>query len=392
MRILFVVDAYPDETHLWDGAFFRDQARALRLRADVAVTVGRTCSPRQWLARRGRMPYDSLRRQDGLAVYRMTGFVPTTRSDALLIRGRVRALDRAVAAFERAYGRPDVLHAHCAAFAGETAVRVGRARGIPVVITEHYSFLPALMDCYGARLLNVYERATRVVAPSRSLAERMRTLGVRREIGVMPNTVDTDTFAFEAITAPTDGEWRLLCVARDHEVKDVPTLIEVISRLRDGLRFRIEIVGPGQYARARSMAERLRLGERVRFVGELSRAALAERMRHSHLIVSSSRIETFGMTLAEALCVGRPVVATDSGGPRDIIRESDGRLVAVGDSLAMAEAIRDVLAHYGEFDLAAVASSGRQRFGPTAFANRMLGLYDEALRSVPASCGVALCN
>jgi glycosyltransferase involved in cell wall biosynthesis len=389
LRILFVVDAFPTAAAPTDGIFLRDQVGALVTRADVGVAIGRTCSPRQLLARRRRLSPDAIEEGDGLVIYRNESFVPTTRATRLLVRARCRSIERAVRSFEQRFGRPDVIHAHCAAFAGETAVHVGRSLGMPVVLTDHYSFISEFFEVSGnrekcgARLLDAYEAADAVLAVSRSQARRLRELGVRRRIRCVPNAVDTAVFSFESIAPPADGVWRLLCVARDHDVKDLPTLIEALALLR-GLPFEMTIVGSGAYRRARAMSGGPGLGGRVRFAGELWRPELARLMRASHLTLSSSRTETFGMSLAESLCVGRPVVTTDSGGPRDIVRPQDGRIVPVGDAHALAGGIADVLGKYGGFDQAALSASARERFGPAAFAARMLAVYGEVL-----GCGLA---
>jgi glycosyltransferase involved in cell wall biosynthesis len=62
------------------------------------------------------------------------------------------------------------------------------------------------------------------------------------------------------------------------------------------------------------------------------------------MFVSSSGWEPFGNVIVEAMAAGLVVVATDSGGPREILLDgSYGVLIPVGNSLRMAEAIADVL-------------------------------------------------
>lgn len=261
------------------------------------------------------------------------------------------------------------------------------------------------MRTYGDALLRVYEQADLLLAGSHRLAAMMHDLGVRREIRRMPNAVDDTIFRPHRQEPPRDGVWKLLCVARDHEVKDLPTLVHAAARLARRERFELTVVGPGEYTEVRALARQKGVADRVRFAGELSRFALAGRMRESHVIVSSSRIETFGMTLAEALCVGRPVVSTDSGGPRETVRPVDGRLVPVGDAAALADALADVLASYRRFDLDEMSASARSRFGLAAFAGRLVPLYERLLPPQPEArrraaaacrdgipCGVEACT
>jgi sucrose-phosphate synthase len=77
-------------------------------------------------------------------------------------------------------------------------------------------------------------------------------------------------------------------------------------------------------------------------VPELYRIAAEKR----GVFVNPALIEPFGITLLEALSCGLPVVATNDGGPRDIIRNCKaGILVDPEDTKAIAEAIKKILVH-----------------------------------------------
>ena len=68
---------------------------------------------------------------------------------------------------------------------------------------------------------------------------------------------------------------------------------------------------------------------------------LAELARADVLCAPSLRGESFGMILTEAFAAATPVLASDIPGYRDVVRDGiDGQLVAPGDPLALAEALR----------------------------------------------------
>jgi glycosyltransferase involved in cell wall biosynthesis len=84
------------------------------------------------------------------------------------------------------------------------------------------------------------------------------------------------------------------------------------------------------------------------------------------------------MVAVEALLSGAPVVATASGGLRDVVRDGDtGLLVPPGDSVALAVAMDALLARADRGG--AMGSRGRQqalaRFAPAAIARRYADLY-----------------
>jgi glycosyltransferase involved in cell wall biosynthesis len=111
---------------------------------------------------------------------------------------------------------------------------------------------------------------------------------------------------------------------------------------------RLVLLGEGpERARLEAQAERLGLGGRVEFRGYLAEPwpVFAE----AKALVVPSRSEAFGNAVAEGLAHGLAVVATDCGGPREILEGGRfGRLVPVGDPLALAEGIRAALAEPGD--------------------------------------------
>lgn len=97
----------------------------------------------------------------------------------------------------------------------------------------------------------------------------------------------------------------------------------------------------------RAEAERLGVAERIEFAGYVSDPGAY--LSRARCFVSPSYFKSFGLAIVEALDFGVAVVATDSGGPREILISSAiGRLVPVGDEEAMAAAISDSLANPGE--------------------------------------------
>ncbi|MGW6459867.1 glycosyltransferase family 4 protein [Streptomyces sp. NPDC055078] len=98
------------------------------------------------------------------------------------------------------------------------------------------------------------------------------------------------------------------------------------------------------------------------------------------IAVSTSRHESFGMTLVEAMRCGLPVVSTDCDyGPREIVRDGeDGLLVPVGDADAVA---RSLLRLIGDEELrrrmGTAAVENARRFDPGAAAKQYADLFAE---------------
>jgi len=111
------------------------------------------------------------------------------------------------------------------------------------------------------------------------------------------------------------------------------------------------VIGTGDdESRLRALAETLRVGNRVHFVGQLDDHGLADAYATSSVYVGLSRldneinVEGFGISFVEAGASGIPVVAGDSGGVRSAVRDREtGFVVDPTDVATATEAIGSIL-------------------------------------------------
>ncbi len=122
--------------------------------------------------------------------------------------------------------------------------------------------------------------------------------------------------------------------------------------------------------------EALGLGDRVKVVDH--RADVSGALHALDVVAMPSRGEPFGMALLEAMAAGRPVVASDSGGPREIVEHGkSGLLFRTGDAAALAAAVGTVLDDPAAARRRADAARERvkQSFGREAYARSMQEVY-----------------
>ena len=100
---------------------------------------------------------------------------------------------------------------------------------------------------------------------------------------------------------------------------------------------------PATANRLRDMVESLGMQDHVSFAGDLDGPALAACYDAADVFVLATRQETYGMAVAEALACGLPVVATMTGAIQELVGDSAGLLVAVGDTAALTDALSRVL-------------------------------------------------
>jgi glycosyltransferase involved in cell wall biosynthesis len=130
-------------------------------------------------------------------------------------------------------------------------------------------------------------------------------------------------------------------VGRLKKYKGVDLVIRAFARLSDPSAT-LEIAGAGDYRPAlEALARSLDLGGRVRFLGFISEAEKLALLRRAWAVALASPKEGWGLTNVEAEACGTPVVASNSPGIRESVRDGEtGFLVRHGDIEALATAFR----------------------------------------------------
>ena len=189
-------------------------------------------------------------------------------------------------------------------------------------------------------------RQADLVAPMGKFTEE---LALKR--GVKPDKVIGLPFpvrwASSASLTPLPPEPCVLFVGRLEKEKGVHVLLEAMHQVRKAIpSVQLLIAGDGSYRQElEKMTSHLNLRDHVSFLGWLEGADLQDKYRRAWvLVLPSIRAEGLGMVLVEAGLMGRPVIGSDLGGIRDIIRHGyNGFLVPPGNAKALAEAILTVL-------------------------------------------------
>lgn len=197
---------------------------------------------------------------------------------------------------------------------------------------------------------------------------------------VIPNGVHLHDELDDAIASPEDdgGELRIAFIGQAVERKGLPILLRAFEALREHVPATLTIVGASQQE-----VEHMLLDERgVRALGKVSdERKRAELERADVLCAPSLGGESFGMVLTEAFAASTPVVASDIAGYGDVVRDGvDGTLVAPGDPLAIAEALRRLaLEPRRRAQMARAARERAERFAWPHVAREVADCYERAV-------------
>jgi glycosyltransferase involved in cell wall biosynthesis len=358
--------------------FIRDQALALgRLGLDVVVLHVSLRSPRSlsgssaWGAR----PHVEARLDETPPVYRWRAWSLGAASVPALMRRGARRLLREL---EGAPRRTDVVHAHFSFGGGDAASVIAEALDAPMVITEHSSeFARGLV--VGRRrdaILDSLDRADALIVVSPALAEDVRRVTGRAST-MIPNVVDVDSFPARTRRPGGTDRFEIVTVGSLQHKKGYDLLVRALADLPSD-DWRTTIVGDGRERnRLRTLADELGLASRIEFSGVLSRDRIMQALMDADVFVSSSRQETFGVAVAEALSVGVPVVVTP-GGAASFVEPPYG-LVVPAEPAAISAGIDRVMRGECAFDPALSHARMAQVFGAESVAERIRTVYREVI-------------
>ena len=283
------------------------------------------------------------------------------------------------------YGKPDILHAHCAKWAGYAAMKIGRKYGIPYVITEHLSklvfekeFGPAPVDTWQIPLLKeAYHEAKMVVPVSEELVENIACyFGKDYRWQAVSNTIDTDFFNYQPRSSREWRPFRFCCLANFWPLKGYDVLIPAFQQLRQsGVDAELHIAGRG----TDSAAFRSLLSDGITTHGLLNKESVKKLLYQSDALVLASRSEVQPLVLLEAMSTGIPVIATDCI-PQSLRIEGGCTIVPVDEIGTLAEAMKSV-SEQTDFDGMAVSEKVRQLASPEVIGRQLSELFTDILAS-----------
>lgn len=292
-------------------------------------------------------------------------------------------------------GEFDLVHLHMLwTAAGIAAARHCRIAGIPYVITLH-----GALNTWALRQRHLEKRLFLAMAERRNLeaasllhfttrAERDDAPAWARErpAVVIPDVVDAEPFLRIGAAEERARSFEILLLSRIHPVKGFDVLVPAMKRVRAlEPRARLTIAGPdegGHRAEVERLVAEAGLREAVTFTGLLDAEARARALSRAALLVAPSHQENFGMSVAEGMAAGLPVVVSDRVNlSSDVMRAGAGEVVGL-DAEALAGALLNMLADPER--RAEMGAAGRRLVAGQFSAPAVGGALREAYASVLA--------
>ena len=383
MKIFIIPSWYPYPTNPVNGTFFREHAESLAAAGhDVTVVAAEIISLRSFFRSRRDLGTRTFTKKgvktwQRLAVNRhpgdMKGFYKR-------YRGILQSLLESALKKE---GKPDILHVHSSLWAGAAVASFGME--IPFLISEHLKeflmydgFTPFQKDLIRAS----YQKASAVIAPSTPVMKRIRQyfrLPDTCRTAVVGNMVDTAYFRPPEEEAPKN-HFTYCIVAMLRPEKQIDKIIRAFMSIGNTHLAKIRVVGDGpEYDRLADTAEECSLTRQVQFIRRTGRDVVLENLQRADVCMLYSKMETFGVALAEALSCGVPVIAGNIGGPNDFVDDSNGILVPPDNPMALHDAMKLMLEKAESYDREKIRARIVERYDRKVIVRRLESIYRQAL-------------
>ncbi|MBK5930101.1 glycosyltransferase [Halochromatium salexigens] len=303
--------------------------------------------------------------------------------------------------------RFDLVHIHTPFVAHYAGLALARWLSIPVVESYH-TFFEQYLDKYIPLIPEAWLRfAARrfsaeqcndvdaLAVPSQVMLDVLTRYGIQSPADVVPTGIDLQQFSqgdggrFRQRWG-IDAERPLLVhVGRLAFEKNCDFLLRMLVHIKAKVpEVLLVIAGDGPaLKRLQRLSRRLGLKEHVLFTGYLARdGSLEDCYSAGKAFVFSSLTETQGLVLLESMALGTPVVAIAEMGTREVLRDSEGCLIARNDEVHFAQQCVRLL-HEPELraQLAARARTYARSWSAPVLAERMLDFYAGTLLRAEAA-------
>lgn len=375
MKILLLTHSYPDENSGWRGLFIREQALALSREHDVIVVYFKVDYSRFGPF----LKYSFRKKEDAhLTEYTLT----TCRSFPVInqwkyLSDTYRFIKREILAGNKI----DIVHSHLSYPAGFLGTIIQKKLKIPNIVTEH-SWITNYFRSPVHKISVHYtlKNACAIIAVSNVLSDNIKRF-YNRKTNVIPNVVNTDSF--QPAMAKNTGTLNIgMLGGMGNYLKGFDVMLNAVSLLND-MDLKVHIGGTGKYlAEYKEMVTRLGISDKCIFYGEIKREKKSDFYANLDVYVMSSRLETFGVVVVEAMASGLPVISTRCGGPEEIITPETGMLVENANPSCLADAIRTFREKPGQFDRNFIRKYAVDNYGQQAFVKKITALYIDVLKNI----------
>jgi L-malate glycosyltransferase len=242
---------------------------------------------------------------------------------------------------------PDILHSHYASSYGFLGCMTNFHPFVLSIWGSDIESFPHKSFIHKTLIKHILNRADKIMATSSYLAEKVNEI-LKSNITIIPFGVDIEIFKPDDSIVKYHNEIVIGTIKSLEDVYGIDVLIQAFSLVRNniyGIPLKLLIVGGGsREMEIKKFASSLLNQEEYLFQGYVNHNFIPDYHNIIDIPVYLSRKESFGVSVIESMACGKPVIATDIGGLREVISDGvDGILVQPGNIVSAADAIEKLV-------------------------------------------------
>lgn len=319
------------------------------------------------------------RKESGIVVYRSKYCLQKKLRNRLFM---YQAMKKIVEDFH-----PDIIHGNVATESGRFAVVLGKLFHIPVMITEHSAIeasgVSSFPHYYYAKFTYAHSRYNACV--SDNLMHGLQEIFPKYSFHTIYNGIQKHEIAISPVRYRKSECVNIGMVAGfySREIKGVQFVLPAIRKMLDqGYRVTLHIMGGGDFLQEYiDMALNLKINENCIFYGTCKKDKLFAIEAEMDFVVSASIFESFGCAVAEAAMLGKPIVASKSGGVESIVNAENGILVEKGSVDAIYEGLAEMYHKYNNYDTEQISKYAQEHFSINAISDKYMKVYKKILET-----------
>lgn len=382
MHILMIARGIPSNKYPQWGCFEKDQAEALVSIGHKVIVI--SLDGRFLLSlRKTGLKYQQINGVEYYDYYLYPQKLTDIFSHTLTLYIQDKIIQHLYNIIEKRHGKPDIIYGQMFNNT-RMGICLSKKHNIPIVGIEHLGrFNEANLDNWGYTRRDAeytYHNIHTTIAVSHKLKESLyRHFSITAD--VVPNLVGKEFY----YTTPTNKnqELTIVSVGRLDHGKGFDLLVQSLLKIKEKLpkNWQTKIIGSGEL---RDTLQReinsYNLQNNIIFLGEKSKEDIVQLLQQSDFFVLPSRSETFGVVYIEAMACGLPIIATDCGGPKDIVTQKNGLLVPNEDICALGEAILYMVKNINKYDKRLIAEDCQARFSPEVIAQQLTKIFEDTIK------------
>lgn len=282
--------------------------------------------------------------------------------------------------------KPDLIHSHVASEAGKISVFLGKLFNIPVVITEHTPIELAGLEKPRTKywVKYAYHNSKANICVSENSKNQLKAFFPEEKFQVIYNgiinpgllTQDGKVYALKGFI-----NCCIVAAFYSKEIKGYQYLLPAIKELKmKGYSIILHICGGGEYYDYYvDQAKQLKIEDCCIFYGQCERQKVYSIMAQMDFSISASIFECSGVSVQEAMLLGKPLVVTKSGGANSLVTENTAIVVERGSVKALVEGIEKMIQHLHMFNKEIIQKYAYENFEIDEVSKKYIELYKSVL-------------